>query len=606
MGWPSIGDYAAIGNCRTVALVSREGALEWLCLPHYSGPALFAAILDRRAGHFGLRPHGRYRAERTYIKGTNVLQTTFRLEGGAVVRLTDCMTLPAVPSGDLQTAHELDPQHELLRKLECLEGEAEVELEFAPRADYGRRALGFRRCGKLGWQLTGCRYGAFLHTDIPKLQAHDDALRGRVRLRAGEARWCAFSYDDNEASVIPPLGALAERRLQDTIGWWQWWCGRSRYDGPYRDEVLRGALALKLLHCATSGAVLAAPTSSLPEAIGGQRNWDYRYCWLRDSALVLHAFLSLGFVDEGETFLAWLLHATRLTWPKLQVMYDLYGETRLKEKELPELSGYRDSRPVRIGNAAHEQLQLDIYGELVASAAQYVEAGGELDSTERRMLAGLCASICELWRKPDHGIWETRREPRHHTYSKAMCWVALDRLRKLNEHAGLALQDGVLARECEALRAQIEAKGYSERLGSYVGYYGGEEADASLLLLARHGYREATHPRMRGTYEFVWRQLSRDGMLTRFPSASDYDGVQGKDNIFAPCSFWAAEYLANCGRRDEAKELFERLLGCANDVGLFAEEIAPHTREPLGNFPQAFTHVSMISAATALARGEAA
>jgi GH15 family glucan-1,4-alpha-glucosidase len=583
-----------------VALVSRDGALEWLCLPHYSAPALFAAVLDRRAGHFSIRPRGSYRVERAYVEGTNVLATTFHVEGGGVLRLTDCMTLPAEPTTDLHTEHELDPEHELLRRIECLQGEVEAEIEFMPRADYGRRPLGLRERGRLGWQLAGCPFGAFLTSDVA-LRAEDDALRGSVRLRAGEERWCAFSYDEAEASVIPPLGRWARRRLEQTIGWWQWWCGRLRYDGPHRDAVLRGALVLKLLHCATSGAVLASPTTSLPEALGGKRNWDYRYCWLRDSALVLHAFLSLGFVDEGEAFLGWLLHATRLTWPRLQVMYDLYGETRLKERTLPELSGYRGSRPVRVGNAAHEQLQLDIYGELVSAAGQYVEAGGALDATERRMLAGLCRSICELWRKPDHGIWEARREPRHYTYSKAMCWVALDRLRTLNGRIGLALDEGLLARECEALRGEIETKGYSERMQSYVGYYGGEEPDASLLLLARHGYREATHPRMRGTYEFIWRRLSCDGLLARFPTQSGYDGVAGKENIFAPCSFWAAEYLANCGRRDEADALFGRLLGCANDVGLFAEEIAPGTREAMGNFPQAFSHVSMISAATALA-----
>ncbi len=603
-GFPPIGDYAAIGNCRTVGLISRQGALEWLCLPHYSSPALFAAILDRRAGHFSIRPGGSFQAERAYLADTNVLQTTFHLDDGAVVRLTDCMTVPGEPSGDMQTDHELDPEHELLRLVECVQGEAKVEVEFEPRAHYGRRAVGCRRRGKLGWQLVGCPFGAFLNTDI-ELAAAGDSLRGAVTLRAGESRWCTFSYDESEASVIPPLGRWARRRLEDTVGWWKWWCARSQYQGPYREAVVRSALALKLLHCATSGAVLAAPTTSLPEAIGGERNWDYRYCWLRDSALVLHAFLRLGFVEEAEGFLGWLLHATRLTWPRLQVMYDLYGETHLKEYDLAELSGYRGSRPVRIGNAAHGQLQLDIYGELIATAAQYVEAGGELDATERRMLAGLARSVCTLWRLPDHGIWETRRGARHHTYSKAMCWVGLDRLLKLNGTIGLGLDDAALSGERDVLRHEIESRGFSERLNSYVGYFGSEEPDASLLLLARHGYRDAADERMRGTYEFIWRRLAREGMLARFPTESGYDGVRGAENMFAPCSFWAAEFLANCGRVDEARQMFQRLLGCGNDLGLFAEEIVADTREPIGNFPQAFTHVSMISAATALAREHA-
>ncbi|HWI35791.1 MAG TPA: glycoside hydrolase family 15 protein, partial [Burkholderiales bacterium] len=530
---------------------------------------------------------------RRYLPRSNVLETTFRCDGGGVLRLTDCMPLPGEPTGEMQTARELDPEHEVLRRLECTAGEVDVEIEFAPRPGYGARRTGFRDCGKLGWQLTGCPFGAFLQTDIP-LRSDSAILRGSARLRAGDVRWCSFAYDQAEASVLPPLGEWAQRRLEDTAGWWRWWTGRCHYEGEYGEQVLRSALALKMLASATSGAVLAAPTTSLPEALGGERNWDYRFCWIRDSALVLHAFLSLGFVEEGEGFLGWLLHATRLTWPRLQVMYDLYGETRLKEKEVGHLCGYRDSRPVRIGNAAHEQLQLDIYGELIATVAQYVDAGGELDGTERRMVRGLGRSVCQLWRQPDHGIWETRGPPRHHTYSKGMCWVALDRLLRLG------LGDDQMERERGAIRAQIEQHGFNQRLDGYVGYYDGEDPDAALLLLARHGYQPPAHPRMQGTWNLIRERLSRDGLLQRYPLDTGYDGVRGGENAFAPCTFWAAEYLANLGRRDEAREIFERLLGCANDVGLYAEEIVPESGEPIGNFPQAFSHVSMISAATAL------
>jgi GH15 family glucan-1,4-alpha-glucosidase len=597
MTWPAIGDYALIGNCRTAALVSRDGALEWLCLPTFSSPSLFGAILDRRAGHFTVRPRGRYRTERCYLRDSNVLQTTFHVDGGGVLRVTDCMTLPAEPTGDLQTAHELDPQHEVLRRIECAAGEVEVELSFEPRPDYGLASVGFACRAKLGWQLTGCRFSAFLNTDVPLQPVADGrALAGTAKLRAGDVRWASFSYDEFEAAVVPPLGRWAEKRLGDTAHWWQWWTSQSHYEGEYRDQVLRGALVLKLLNCATSGAVLAAPTTSLPEEIGGERNWDYRFCWLRDSALVLHAFFSLGFIEEGEEFLGWLLHATRLTWPELQVMYDLYGETDLKESTLDHLSGYRDSRPVRIGNAAHAQLQLDIYGELAASVEQYVQGGGELDGTEQQMVAGLAKSVCELWRRPDHGIWETRAKPRHHTYSKAMCWVTLEKLRRLK----LVADQGAAARECDAIRADIEANGFNRERNSYVAYYGSDEPDSSLLLLARHGYCAPEDPRMQGTYRYITSTLSRNGMLLRYRASTSYDGVSGSENLFAPCSFWAAEYLANVGRREEAKQLFERLLRCANDLGLYAEEIVAKTGEPVGNFPQAFTHVSMISAATAL------
>lgn len=599
--FPAIGDYAVIGNCRTAGLVSRDGALEWLCLPAFSSPALFAALLDRRAGHFSIRPRGRYRVERAYVHGTNVLQTTFHCDGGAILRLTDCMPLPRAPASTVQSARELRPQHEVLRRVQCIAGELTLEIAFAPRPDYGRRTPGFRRRGKLGWQITRCPFGAFLNSEIG-LEPVEDMLRGTARLKAGDTRWCSFCYDQSEASVIPPLGEWAQRRLDDTAGWWQWWSARLRYQGEHRDAVLRSALVLKLLNSATSSAVLAAPTASLPEQPGGPRNWDYRFCWIRDSALVLHAFLSLGFIEEGEGYLGWLLHATRLTWPRLQVMYDLYGETRLKEKTLEHLSGYRGSRPVRIGNAAHEQLQLDIYGELISSVVQYVESGGELDVSERRMLGGLAGSVRKLWRLPDHGIWETRRAPRHHTYSKAMCWVALGGLRRLN----LGLNGDELSRECDAIRAEIESRGFNADLNAYVGYYGGDEPDASLLLLARHGYQAPEHPRMQGTWRYIEKRLSRGGLLQRYPQHSGYDGIAGTENMFAPCSFWAAEYLANLGRTSEARERFERLLRCANDVGLYAEEIAPGSSAAAGNFPQAFTHVSMISAATALTVGKTA
>jgi GH15 family glucan-1,4-alpha-glucosidase len=598
--FPDIGDYAAIGNCRTLALVAKSGAIEWLCLPTFSSPSIFGAVLDRDAGHFSIRPGGPHSVERAYVSGTNVLATTFHCPGGTV-RVTDCMTLPPEPSGDLQTRIELEPEHEVLRLVECTSGEVEIEVSFAPRGDYGRVPMSFARRGRLGWQCLRCGYGAFLQSDIGlDVDEAGHRLRGTARLRAGESRWLSFSYDRAEISVIPPLGEGARRRLDATIGWWQWWARHCRYTGPHRDEVLRGALVLKLLTCATSGAIMAAPTTSLPEEIGGPRNWDYRYCWIRDTALVLEAFFALGFVDEGDAFLGWLLHATRLTWPELQVMYDLYGETELTEKTLPHLSGYRGSRPVRIGNGAHGQFQLDIYGELVAAVARYVDLGGELDGSERNMLAGLCRSVTALWRKPDNGIWEARRAPRHHTFSKAMCWVAMDRLGALDKRLGLGLDRGVLERECNAIREEIERRGFNAKLGAYVGYFDGDEPDASVLLLARHGYIEPGHPRMEGTYRLIASTLSSHGMLHRYPLDTNYDGVPGPENVFAPCSFWAAEYLANCGRRKEAEALFERLLGCANDVDLYAEEIEAATGKPVGNFPQAFTHVSMISAAMAL------
>ena len=592
--FPDVGDYAVIGNCRTAALVSNRGSIEWMCVPTFSDPSIFGAVLDRDAGHFAVAPVDDARVSRAYVPGTNVLQTSWETATGKL-RLTDCLVLPD------ERKPELYPQHELLRRVECAAGEVEVEVSFAPRYDYGRRPARYAKRGKLGWQLTGCSFGGVLVSDIDLEEDRDrKRLYGRVRLKSGEARWLSFAYDQDEASVIPPLGEEAGTRLESTVSWWKGWCAQCRYDGPYRAEVMRSALVLKLLNCATSGAVLAAPTTSLPEVAGGPRNWDYRFCWIRDSALVLHAFLRLGYLQEAEGFLEWLLHATRLTWQRFQVMYDLYGEVKLDEKVLPHLSGYRGAKPVRIGNAAHDQLQLDIYGELMASVLRYVEAGGTLDAVEGAMLAGVGRHVMKLWRLPDQGIWETRRAPRMHTFSKAMCWVALDRLRHLGEKFSMPIDRAHLDADCDAIRAEIEEQGYNEEIGSYVAYYGGKETDASLLLLARYGYREPGHPRMEGTYRYIAKVLCDNGLIHRYRDDTGYDGFAAPENAFAPCNFWAAEYLANAGHYDEAQKLFEKLCKYANDVGLFAEEIGTRTGKPVGNFPQAFTHVSLISAATAL------
>jgi GH15 family glucan-1,4-alpha-glucosidase len=593
--FPDIGDYALIGNCRTAALVSRFGAVEWMCVPNFSAESIFAAILDRDAGHFSVRPVEPFEAARSYVGETNVLETTFRTASGEA-RLTDCMTLSPGETGSA-----LYPQHELLRKIEVVKGELEVEISFAPRPAYGRKRLGFASRGKLGWQCTHCPYAAFLLADVElRHDAEQARLVGRATLREGDVRWLSFVYDHYEACILLPLGDAAQGRIDRTIGWWRDWCARCQYDGPYRALVVRSILALKLMTASNSGAVLAAPTTSLPEEQGGPRNWDYRFCWIRDSALVLHAFLSLGFVEEAHAFLEWLLHATRLTWQRFQVMYDLYGETKLDEKELRHLSGYRGARPVRIGNAAHDQLQLDIYGELMETIYQYVQAGGTLDETECNMLAGVGRHVLRLWREPDQGIWETRSQPKHHTFSKAMCWVTLDRLRRLAGTHPIEVDCSHLARECEIIRAEIESRGFHEGVSSYVAYYDGDEPDASLLLLARYGYAKPGEPRMQGTFEYIRKTLVQDKLIKRYRPERSSDGIHGGENAFAPCSFWAVEYLANAGDHERAKRGFERLCTYANDVGLFGEEIEWTTHKPMGNFPQAFTHVSLISAAIAL------
>jgi GH15 family glucan-1,4-alpha-glucosidase len=450
----------------------------------------------------------------------------------------------------------------------------------------------------LGWSWTHKGIAAYLHSDLDFELSDDSTLVANVAMRAGERKCAVFTACENEAVVIHPLSEVDER-LKHTIDWWQRWAKRCRYEGPYQEAVVRSCLTLKLLTYCLSGAMVAAPTTSLPERESGRGNWDYRYCWLRDSSMVLMSFVELGFAWEGRAFLEWLLHATKLTQPRLQVVYDIFGETNLHERELRHLEGYRGIGPVRVGNAAHEQLQLDIYGEVVLAAYCYVTLGGRLDRYERKLIAGFGEVARRMWRCPDQSIWELRGPPRHYTYSKLMCWVALDRAVKIHRLIGLGIDEQAFRSDCEAIRADIETNGYNREVDSYVGYYGGREPDATLLLLARHGFVAHDHPRMVSTCRYIEQRLGVDGFLYRFPPGG-YDGAEDPENLFGACTFWLAEYLAGAGKIDGATRCFERLLAAATDLGLYAEEFDVRTKEPVGNFPQAFTHVDLIRAAIAL------
>jgi GH15 family glucan-1,4-alpha-glucosidase len=416
-------------------------------------------------------------------------------------------------------------------------------------------------------------------------------------VRAGDRICCSLAYTKADIGVIAPLGAAAEQRLEDTVKWWQSWSRQARYAGPYRDAVVRSALALKLLTYALSGAVVAAPSTSLPESLGADRNWDYRYCWLRDAALTMRAFIGLGYLDEARAFFDWMLHATRLTWPELRVLYDVYGRTELTEKELGHWRGFCDSRPVRIGNGAHSQLQLDVYGAVCLAAHEFARATGTLAADEARLLRGFGQSVCREWQQPDHGIWEIRGEPRQYTFSKVMCWTALDALIQLSERGLMSVPPG--AREARtALRELIETRGYNPGLRTYTAALDGEDVDASLLLLGCLGYADPASEHMRGTYSRVHERLARNGLLLRYERG--FDGFAAPEGAFGICSFWAIDNLARRGDREEAHRAFRHVTGLANDVGLLAEQIDPDSGVLLGNFPQAYTHVGLINAALAM------
>jgi GH15 family glucan-1,4-alpha-glucosidase len=590
---PPINDYAIIGDCRSAALVSRDGSIDWLCLPRFDSPSVFAWLLDaERGGRFVVQPTQRSTITRRYIPDTNVLETTFET-GTGVVRLTDLLPV----ASESAKAREVWPEHELLRKIECLDGQVEVRVLFEPRFDYGQVASRIRPTGK---GLFFCEHGAralAMSTDMPlRVAESKQSLEVTESLTAGALRFLSLTYAHGMPSVFAPLGADANRRIERSVAWWREWCAACRYDGRYRDDVVRSALVLKLLSFSPSGAIIAAPTTSLPEQIGGVRNWDYRYCWLRDASLTLRALCDLGFDVEAESFLSWLLHATRMTWPDVRVLYAPYGESHLPEREI-DLAGYAQSRPVRIGNAAASQFQLDTYGELVESAFVWASRGGALDQHSRKNLVELGRSVCARWREPDDGIWERRSEQRHHTHSKAMCWVALDRLVKLHESGYLRVPVSDFERERDALRDDIERRGFNPQLDSYVSAYDGDEVDASLLVLALHGYTDANSPRMRATSQRIRAQLGINGLLYRY---REHDGLPAGEGAFGICGFWEVETQVLQGRRAEAIAQFEDLLTYGNDLRLFAEEVDPHTRAALGNFPQGLTHVGLINAALEL------
>jgi len=588
----AIADHAIVGDCRSAALISRDGSLDWLCWPRFDSPSVFAAILDEdRGGRFGIAPAGPFRSERGYLGETNVLQTRFFAASGELT-VTDFM--PALAGTD--ALRQPQPGHELVRIARCERGEVEVAIVFDPRPDYGRFAPRIHSLGKLGLRVDAGG-GAMLSllTDAPL----GPEGRARVRLRGGEELHFSLGYVCGAPAVLPPPTATRCASVLDgTLRLWREWASRTRYDGPERAMVVRSALLLKLLQYAPSGAIVAAPTTSLPERPGGDLNWDYRSCWLRDAALTARALFGLGHREEAENFMSWLLNATSLSLPALHVLYDLYGRRPRPETELPHLSGHGGAHPVRIGNAAVGQVQLDTYGELIEAAAYVVRAGGDIDRATASMLSDFGHQVATSFDEPDEGIWEIRDVPRRFTHSRVLCWTALDRLIELHHKGHLPranVAEFTAARD--HIRQEVETLGWSELLQSYTRTLAGGDVDASLLLLPWYGYCAADAPRMRSTWRRIRERLEiRPGLLRRY-----YGSLTAGEGAFGICSFWAVEYLAlGGGSIGEAQDQFEALLAYANDVGLYAEEIDPETGAALGNFPQAYTHVGLINAALSI------
>jgi alpha,alpha-trehalase len=588
--YPPIADYALIGDCHGGALVSRDGSIDWCAFHRFVANPVFARILDwERGGHFRIAPRDDYLVSRRYLPGTNVLETRFETETGAIT-LTDC--LPVGTAGG-------HPEHRLLRLVRCVLGEVPVRVEFAPRFDYGLTAPRFEQLDTDLAVVYGGSDALVLQSQLPIEHADLTACTLGRTLREGEQAFVALTYQlphELDPERLQPFDV--ERLVRDTTAWWEQWSARCTYTGPYREQVQRSALVLKALTNAPTGAIVAAATTSLPEEVGGERNWDYRYSWLRDSSLTLNALFALGYTEEAEAYMGWLKRTTAGRAEELQIMYGVGGERFLPEVELDHLEGYRGSKPVRIGNGAARQFQLDVFGELLDAAWMYRVHGGVVDDVFWELLADVAGTVLEKWPEPDQGIWEIRGEPRHFTYSKVMAWVALDRAIRIAELDERDVDPAWTAGRDE-IRALVEKDGVDPERGFTQSFGDGGKLDASNLMIPIVGFVPHEDPRARATFEAIAENLSVDGFVYRYVT-DGVDGLSGDEATFAICSFWLVECMARAGETARARELFERLVGYCNDVGLLAEEIDPHSRELIGNFPQAFSHLGLIQAAIAL------
>ena len=587
-----------VGCTRSAALISRGGSIDWLCWPRFDSESIFGRILDaEKGGFFAIRPAMPFDARRRYLDGTNVIETTFSTESG-VARLLDLMPVMT----EEEKKKRLSPFRQLLRRVEVVAGELPIEVIYAPRPDYGRVTpkLIMRR------DSVYCAWGARVLNlrSNSKFAIDGGTATARVSLHAGESLTFALGFDDQTPAVLPALGDEATAEIARTIEFWRTWSAQLTYEGPHRDLVLRSALILKLLTYAPSGAIVAAPTTSLPESIGGERNWDYRYCWLRDASWTVSALFDCGFSNEGAAFLDWLLYSTQLTHPHLQMLYNVFGEARVPEKTLDHLEGYRGSRPVRIGNAAHAQFQLDVYGEVLGAVEEATRRGERLDRDVQRLLRRLTEIVCARWQEPDAGIWEKRGGLRQHVHGKVMAWSALDSALRIADRCHIEVDRARIERTKTEIKEAVMARGFNARRNTFVGIFDEEEVDASLRFIARTGFIDGTDPRLLGTIDAIRTDLGDKGLIYRYDTRKTPDGLTPGEGAFTACSFWLVDALAMAGRVDEARAVFDHVTRHANDIGLLSEEIDVNTGELLGNFPQALTHIALLNAALCLERSE--
>jgi GH15 family glucan-1,4-alpha-glucosidase len=581
-----IEDYGLIGDLQSAALVGRDGSIDWLCLPRFDSPSCFTALLgDERHGRWLLAPAGQItRTSRRYRPGTLVLETDFETSDGTV-RVTDFM-----PRRGGRT-----PQ--VMRIVDGLAGRVPMRLELALRPDYGAVVPWVDRMAD-GVRVQSGPDAFHLSTPL-ELRVEREATTAEFTAVEGARQRFVLSWYPSYSDA-PPVED-ADSALARTDEFWREWSGRCSYDGKYRDAVLTSLIALKAMTDETTGAVVAAPTTSLPEDLGGVRNWDYRYCWLRDSVLTLNALLFGGYTQEALAFRDFAFRAGTGDPAKLQIMYGVGGERRLDEFELDWLPGYEESRPVRVGNGASGQFQLDVYGEVMGVASVAADKLGRLDAGHWPRSRAFVEHVEQIWREPDDGIWEARGPRRHYTQSKVMAWVVFDRAITLAERFSLDAPLDRWRQIRQEIHDEVCDKGYDARRSTFTQYYGSQELDAAVLAVALVGFLPGSDPRVTGTIDAVRDGLGHDGFISRYSTADTDDGLPGSEGQFLACSFWLVSALAMNGRLDESRALFERLLGLTNDLGLLAEEYDVSRQRQVGNFPQAFSHLALINAAATIA-----
>ena len=602
-GSKPIASYGLLSDCNSAALVGSDGSIDWLCVPRFDSPAVFARILDPAAGHWSITPAGTFTSKRRYLPGSLVLETTFTTETGTV-RLRDALVF-----AEGQRRHDLglDAPHELLRSVEGVSGSVDLLLELAPRPEYGLVRPLFR-VTKDGGRTFGGPNQVVVRAGVP-VDVDGATMRATFTASVGDAvgfalRWSPIVSTGVEATSP---GGVAGRVADTAEAWSSWEADHDIYEGPHRDLVRFSSRVLKALTYRPTGAIVAAPTTSLPETVGGERNWDYRYAWIRDASLTLRALYLGTCSDEAENFVSFMTSSAgggAGAEHSLQIMYGIGGEHDLTERELPHLRGWRGSSPVRVGNDAWNQKQLDVYGELLDALHLYHEELGELHPEIQEFVAELADAAAANWTQEDSGMWEMRGEPRHHLSSKVLCWTALDRAVKLAPSLGDFGKADEWAQARDEVHEAILTRGWSEEKQAYAQSFDSDDLDAAQLLMPIVGFLPATDERMRSTVEAIAKELTQDGLVLRYLNEEglNADGLSGEEGTFTICSFWLVSCLAQAGELERAERLFDRLAGYANDLGLLAEEIDPTSGEQLGNFPQAFSHVGLITAAWELDR----